>query len=259
MPPRKNSSGKSDDEKLLIAILSLWDPLPPVDYHKLGALLGIKPGTARVRWHRFKAKLFKDSRNKTAEDDVKVEQTTAALDNPAREKEASEDAGIEQVAEEIDVKRRGRTGVRKRAATVGNQMCHLPGAEESIGRLACLRTQLLQNRDRAKKGRQTNTTDSWKCLAELSKKMVNLRITFSAVPCPNKNRVLFTMTTESVKDQRLIAAVHKRINLSEISSDYEQLAEDLGIKAMHPAKAASKRWIRYKQKNGLVPGISAKK
>ncbi|KAK6592135.1 hypothetical protein ACHAPF_007054 [Botrytis cinerea] len=67
------------------------------------------------------------------------------------------------------------------------------------------------------------------------------------------------MTTESVKDQRLIAAVHKRINLSEISSDYEQLAEDLGIKAMHPAKAASKRWIRYKQKNGLVPGISAKK
>ncbi|TEY65556.1 hypothetical protein BOTCAL_0139g00230 [Botryotinia calthae] len=86
MAPRANSSEKSDDEKLLITILSLWDPLAPFDYHKSGALLGIEPEAARVRWHRFKAKLFKDSRNKTAEDDVKAEQTTAALDNPAREK-----------------------------------------------------------------------------------------------------------------------------------------------------------------------------
>lgn len=67
------------------------------------------------------------------------------------------------------------------------------------------------------------------------------------------------MTTESVKEQRLIVAVHKQIKLSEITLDYEQLAEDLGIKAMHPAKAASKRWIRYKQENGLVPGRSTKK
>ncbi|KAM0160108.1 hypothetical protein ACHAQE_004723 [Botrytis cinerea] len=155
MPPRENSSGKSDDEKLLIAILSLWDPLPPVDYHKLGALLGIKPGTARVRWHRFKAKLFKDSRNKTAEDDVKVEQTTAALDNPAREKEASEDAGIEQVAEEIDVKKRGRTGVRKRAATVGEPNVP-PAQRRRINRSTGMSSNASTSKPRPGKERKTN-------------------------------------------------------------------------------------------------------
>ncbi|KAM0136924.1 hypothetical protein ACHAP3_004262 [Botrytis cinerea] len=155
MPPRENSSGKSDDEKLLIAILSLWDPLPPVDYHKLGALLGIKPGTARVRWHRFKAKLFKDSMNKTAEDDVKVEQTTAALDNPAREKEASEDAGIEQVAEEIDVKRRGRTGVRKRAATVGEPNVP-PAQRRRINRSIGMSSNASTSKPRPGKERKTN-------------------------------------------------------------------------------------------------------
>ncbi|KAF7954858.1 uncharacterized protein EAE97_000117 [Botrytis byssoidea] len=66
------------------------------------------------------------------------------------------------------------------------------------------------------------------------------------------------MSTESAEDQRLIAAVFKQIKLAEIILDYEQLAKDLEIKAMHPAKAASKRWIRYKQKYGLLAEKSAK-
>ncbi|TGO49960.1 hypothetical protein BCON_0195g00160 [Botryotinia convoluta] len=66
------------------------------------------------------------------------------------------------------------------------------------------------------------------------------------------------MSTESAEDQRLIAAVFKQIKLAEISLDYEQLAKDLGINAMHPGKAASKRWGRYKQKHGLVAERSAK-
>ncbi|TGO67288.1 hypothetical protein BOTNAR_0045g00320 [Botryotinia narcissicola] len=73
-----------------------------------------------------------------------------------------------------------------------------------------------------------------------------------------KNPRPITMSTESVEDQRLIAAVFKQIKLAKIILDYEQLAKDLEIKAMHPAKAASKRWIRYKQKHGLVAEKSAK-
>ncbi|KAI9647047.1 hypothetical protein NHQ30_005049 [Ciborinia camelliae] len=84
MPPKANSADKSEDEKLLIAVLSQWDPLPPVDNHKLGATLGIKPGTAAVRWCRFKARLFRNDENKAAGDDVTVEQATAADDNPGR-------------------------------------------------------------------------------------------------------------------------------------------------------------------------------
>ncbi|KAF7893471.1 uncharacterized protein EAF02_001009 [Botrytis sinoallii] len=91
MPLKANASEKSDDEKLLIAVLSLWNPLPSVDNNKLGALLGIKPGTAAVRWHRFKAKLLKGSENNKSGDDMKA---AAVFDN----------------------KKRGKNGGRKRAA-----------------------------------------------------------------------------------------------------------------------------------------------
>ncbi|TGO14373.1 hypothetical protein BTUL_0054g00420 [Botrytis tulipae] len=73
-----------------------------------------------------------------------------------------------------------------------------------------------------------------------------------------KNPRPITMSTESAEDQRLIAAVFKQIKLAEIILDYEQLAKDLEIKAMHPGKAAAKRWTRYKQKHGLVAEKSAK-
>ncbi|KAF7907095.1 uncharacterized protein EAF01_004682 [Botrytis porri] len=66
------------------------------------------------------------------------------------------------------------------------------------------------------------------------------------------------MSIESTEDQRLLAAVFKQIKLAEIILDYEQLAKDLEINAMHPGKAASKRWGRYKQKHGLVAERSAK-
>ncbi|KAF7864473.1 hypothetical protein EAF04_006606 [Stromatinia cepivora] len=94
MPPRANPSEKSDDEKLLIAVLSQWNPLPPVDNRKLGEALGIIPGTASVRWHRFKAKLFRNS-------ELKVKQ--AANDRP----------GVGQAAAVIDKQKKGG---RKRAA-----------------------------------------------------------------------------------------------------------------------------------------------
>ncbi|TGO76212.1 hypothetical protein BELL_0168g00130 [Botrytis elliptica] len=110
MPPKVNASEKSDDEKLLIAVLSLWDPLPSVDNNKLGALLGIKPGTAAVRWHRFKAKLLKGSEN------MKVERTTAALGDSAGDKISADDVDIGQAAAVIDNKKRGKNGGRKRAA-----------------------------------------------------------------------------------------------------------------------------------------------
>ncbi|KAF7958113.1 hypothetical protein EAE96_003677 [Botrytis aclada] len=77
-------------------------------------------------------------------------------------------------------------------------------------------------------------------------------------PCPNKNPRPVIMSTESAEDQRFIAAVFKQIKLAEIVLDYDQLAKDLEIKAMHPGKAAGKRWIRYKQKHGLVAERSAK-
>ncbi|KAF7954859.1 uncharacterized protein EAE97_000118 [Botrytis byssoidea] len=116
MPPKANPSEKSDDEKLLIAVLSLWDPLPPVDNSKLGALLGIKPGTAAVRWHRYKAKLLKHGENNKAGDDVKVEQTKAALGNLAGDKTYVDDVDVGQAAAVLDDKKRGKNGGRKRAA-----------------------------------------------------------------------------------------------------------------------------------------------
>lgn len=84
MPPKANSSEKSDDEKLLIAVLSQWNPLPPVDNRKLGEALGIKPGTAGVRWHRFKAKLFKNNEDasqvvQATDDNLGVGQEAAAV------------------------------------------------------------------------------------------------------------------------------------------------------------------------------------
>ncbi|TGO40688.1 hypothetical protein BHYA_0033g00420 [Botrytis hyacinthi] len=118
MSPKANPSEKSDDEKLLIAVLSLWDPLPSVDNNRLGALLGIKPGTSAVRWHRFKAKLLKDSENNKAGDDVKVEQTTAALGNSAGDKTSADDADIGKAAAVFDNKKRAKNGERKRAAAM---------------------------------------------------------------------------------------------------------------------------------------------
>lgn len=101
MPRKVNTSEKSEDEKLLIAVLSQWNPLPAVDNHQLGETLGIKPGTAAVRWHRFKAKLFKDNGNKGVggQMEVKVEQTTATLDGAGEESKPEEkaDAVVEKV------------------------------------------------------------------------------------------------------------------------------------------------------------------
>ncbi|TGO14372.1 hypothetical protein BTUL_0054g00410 [Botrytis tulipae] len=116
MPPKANPSEKSDDEKLLIAVLSLWDPLLPVDNNRLGALLGIKPGTAAVRWHRFKAKLLKGTENNKAGDDVKVEQATAVFGNSAGDKTSADDVDIGQAAAVFDDKKGGKNGGRKRAA-----------------------------------------------------------------------------------------------------------------------------------------------
>ncbi|KAJ8068700.1 hypothetical protein OCU04_002399 [Sclerotinia nivalis] len=99
MPPKVNRSEKSHDEKLLIAVLSQWDPLPPVDNRKLGEALGIIPGTAAVRWHRFKTKLFRNN-----EDRLKVEQA------------ANDRLGVGQAAAVIDKQKNGKKGGRKRAA-----------------------------------------------------------------------------------------------------------------------------------------------
>lgn len=93
MPPRANPAAKSDDEKLLIAVLSQWDPLPAVDNHKLGAALGIKAGTAAVRWFRFKAKLFKNDGSEAAGDDTKREQASAIIGDPVQS-QTSEDSSM---------------------------------------------------------------------------------------------------------------------------------------------------------------------
>ncbi|CAD6440119.1 ec3d712f-9c12-44d8-a7e8-3515fb8dbdc3 [Sclerotinia trifoliorum] len=67
------------------------------------------------------------------------------------------------------------------------------------------------------------------------------------------------MSTESTEDQKLLQAVFKQIDLANISLNFDQLAQDLGIVGgKNPKGAASKRWSRYKQKNGLVSGKSAK-
>ncbi|KAF7907096.1 uncharacterized protein EAF01_004683 [Botrytis porri] len=102
MPPKANLSEKSDDDKLLIAVFSLLDPLPPIDNHKLGALLGIKPELLPA--------------NNKAGDDVKVEQATAALGNSTGDKTSADAAGIEQAAAVLDNKKRCKSGGRKRAA-----------------------------------------------------------------------------------------------------------------------------------------------
>lgn len=110
MPPRANPAEKSDDEKLLIAVLSIWDPLPPVDNNKLGEILGIKPGTAAVRWHRFKARLLKNNEDNIAGDNVGVEEATAA------EVTTAHNSGVGQETAVIEKSKRGNKRGRKRAA-----------------------------------------------------------------------------------------------------------------------------------------------
>lgn len=66
------------------------------------------------------------------------------------------------------------------------------------------------------------------------------------------------MSTESTEDQKLLQAVFKQIDLANISLNFEVLAKDLDLAGKNPRGAASKRWSRYKQKNGLVGGRSAK-
>ncbi|RAL67397.1 hypothetical protein DID88_008152 [Monilinia fructigena] len=73
MSPRANSTEKSDDEKLLIVMLSQWNPLPAINNHKLSAALWIKAGAAAVRWFRFKAKLSKNDGSEAAGNDMKLE------------------------------------------------------------------------------------------------------------------------------------------------------------------------------------------
>ncbi|TGO67287.1 hypothetical protein BOTNAR_0045g00310 [Botryotinia narcissicola] len=155
MPPKANPSEKSDDEKLIIAVLSLWDPLPPVDNNKLGALLGIKPGTVAVRWHRYKAKLLKHSENNKAWDDVKVEQTTAALGNSAGDKTSADDVDVGQAAASFDDKKRGKNGGRKRAAAMegpNEQPAQRKKIDKSIG--VSLNTST--SKPGSGKGRKTN-------------------------------------------------------------------------------------------------------
>lgn len=155
MPPKANTSEKSDDEKLLIAVLSLWDTLPSVDNNKLGALLGIKPGTAAVRWHRFKAKLLKDSKNNKAGDYVKVEQATAALGNPAGDKTSADDVDVGQAAAFFDNKKRGKNGGRKRAAaTEGSN--EQPAQRKKIDKSIGISLNASTSKPVSGKGRKTN-------------------------------------------------------------------------------------------------------
>lgn len=68
------------------------------------------------------------------------------------------------------------------------------------------------------------------------------------------------MSTEgNTEDQKLLQAVFKQIDLANISLNFDLLAQDLGIVGgKNPKGAASKRWSRYKQKNGLISGKLAK-
>ncbi|CAD6440118.1 e2948eb5-d73f-4d9e-aeee-0337c5ba6026 [Sclerotinia trifoliorum] len=102
MPPRANTSEKSDDEKLLIAVLSQWNPLPPVDYRKLAEALEVRPGIAQVRWYRFKARLFKNNKDRS-----QVEQ------------EKNNSLGVGHAAAVNDKQKNNRGGGRKRAAVKG--------------------------------------------------------------------------------------------------------------------------------------------
>ncbi|KAF5879148.1 uncharacterized protein Bfra_006352 [Botrytis fragariae] len=249
MPSKAKPSEKSDDEKLLVAVVSLWDSLPPVDNHKLGALLGIKPGTAAVRWHRLKAKLFKDSENNKAGDDVEVEHETVALGNPTGEKRSAENADIEQAVAVFDNRKRGKTGGRKRAAATKGPN-EPPAQRKKFDKSIGISLNASTSKLGPGKGRKTNEDKE-----PLEGLCVFKQENFL---CPNKNPRPVTMSTESAEDQRLIAAVFKQIKFAEIILDYEQLAKDLKIKAMHPGKAAGKRWIRYKQRHGLVAERSAK-
>ncbi|ESZ91448.1 hypothetical protein SBOR_8171 [Sclerotinia borealis F-4128] len=84
---------ESDDEKLLIAVLSQWDPLPAVDNGKLGATLGIKPGTAA--------------------EEMKVEEAITAVDNAAQHTIVEGNSSVGQAAAVINKpakkgKKRGR-------------------------------------------------------------------------------------------------------------------------------------------------------
>ncbi|KAF7904673.1 hypothetical protein EAF00_002007 [Botryotinia globosa] len=154
MPPKANTSAKSDDEKLLIAVLSLWDPLPPVDNNRLGALLGIKPGTAAVRWHRFKAKLLKGTEKK-AGDDVKVEQKTAALGDSAGDKTSADDTDIRQAAAVLDDKKRGKNGGRKRAAAAEGPK-EPPTQRKKIDKSIGISLNASSSKPGSSKGRKTN-------------------------------------------------------------------------------------------------------
>ncbi|TGO20827.1 hypothetical protein BPAE_0262g00040 [Botrytis paeoniae] len=218
MPLKARPSKKRDDEKLLIAV----------------------PGTAAVRWHRLKAKLIKDSENNKAGDDVKIEQATAAFGNSAGEKTSAEDADIE-------------LAVARAAATEGPNKP--PAQRKKIDKSIGISLNASTSKPRPGKGRNTNK-DKEPLEGLGAVKQENGQ--FEIVPCPNKNPRAVTMSTGFAEDQRLIAAVFKQIKLAEIILDYEQLAKDLGIKAMHPGKAAGKRWIRYKRKHGLVAERSAK-
>ncbi|KAI9647046.1 hypothetical protein NHQ30_005048 [Ciborinia camelliae] len=42
------------DQELLVAVLRQMGRLPRIDFHRLGADLGINPGAAAMRWARFK-------------------------------------------------------------------------------------------------------------------------------------------------------------------------------------------------------------
>ncbi|TGO49959.1 hypothetical protein BCON_0195g00150 [Botryotinia convoluta] len=156
MPPRAtHAPGKKSDDEKLIAVLKQWDPLPAVDNQRLGEALGIKTGTAQVRWCRFKAKLFKDSENNKAGDGVKVEQATAALGNSAGDKTSADDADIEQPAAAFDNKKRGKNGGQKRvAATEGPN--EPPAQRKKIDKSIGLSLNASTSKPGPGKGRKTN-------------------------------------------------------------------------------------------------------
>ncbi|KAA8572348.1 hypothetical protein EYC84_002971 [Monilinia fructicola] len=181
MPPRANPAAKSDDEKLLIAVLSQWDPLPAVDNHKLGAALGIKAGTAAAS-----AIVGDPVHSQTSEDSSmagsgatmtkksakgrrgngngkrpgmkgSVEQASATVTNTSQDTTAADSLGVGQAAvgiEKIPTTKPGKRG-RKRAV-VGEGSDESPVQRKKINKSIASSLNAATSKPHPSEGNKTN-------------------------------------------------------------------------------------------------------